>query len=333
MKQFLKKIGLFCLPFLVLLVVGLNLDVLKIFKSYNNYYDSENSVTLNRTLVSTKIVLKNKDKANYNAFIFGSSRSQAFKAERWEGYLPENTSAFHYDGISEDIYGIYKKLEFLDQQNFNINHALIVIDRSTLQGTKKRDKHLQINPVEFNDVSLPKFYWVNLKASLNFKLLVSYIDYSIFNKHRSYMKNRIRHYKYPDTFTPIYNDTYYAYDRLIAEDSLGYYNMMIKKNYFRERPTKNYKSAIITTEAIVLLNKIKAILNKHNTDYKIVVSPMYNQIPMEKAQLQALQSVFKTEAIFNFSGVNKLTTPISNYYEYSHFRPQVANTILDSIYK
>ncbi|MDG1715176.1 hypothetical protein [Lacinutrix sp.] len=58
MKKFLKKLALFCTPFFILLIIGFNLDILKVFKSYDNYYDNDNLVALNRTLVSTKIFKK-----------------------------------------------------------------------------------------------------------------------------------------------------------------------------------------------------------------------------------------------------------------------------------
>jgi len=53
---------------------------------------------------------------------------------------------------------------------------------------------------------------------------------------------------------------------------------------------------------------------------------------MEKEQLQLLYSVFGEETVFNFSGKNNLTNPIHNYFETSHYKPYVANAILDSIY-
>ena len=182
----------------------------------------------------------------------------------------------------------------------------------------------------FNDVSAVKFYWVNLKASLNPRLVISYIDYSLFKTYRSYMKNHIRRYKYPDTYTPISNDIYYDYDKLIAEDSLAYYKNMSSKFY--KRPITNYKKAEVSNEEIKLLKAIETILKKHKTSYKIVVSPLYDQIPLEKEQLELLKSVFKTNSVYNFSGDNELTRPISNFYEQSHYRPVVANKILDSIY-
>jgi len=37
--------------------------------------------------------------------------------------------------------------------------------------------------------------------------------------------------------------------------------------------------------------------------------------------------------VYDFSGKNKLTTPIGNYYETSHYRPHVANKIMELIYR
>ena len=53
---------------------------------------------------------------------------------------------------------------------------------------------------------------------------------------------------------------------------------------------------------------------------------------MEEEQLQLLYSIFGKKNIFDFSGKNNLTEPISNYFESSHYKPNVAKIILDSIY-
>jgi len=189
MKRFLKNIFIFCIPVLLYIVGVLSLDIFKIFRDYDNYYDND-ITTLNRTYVSTKIYLKHKDSINYNSFVFGSSRSQAFKTSKWKEYLPKDIIPFHYDAHSEDLYGIFKKIEFLDHQNSKIKHALIVIDRSTLAGTEKRDKHLLINPLEFGDVSKFDFYSTYIIANLNPRFMISYTDFYFFETHRGYMKNK-----------------------------------------------------------------------------------------------------------------------------------------------
>ncbi|MGB6267733.1 MAG: hypothetical protein WBF67_01875 [Olleya sp.] len=331
MKRFLKHIIFFLIPFLIYAALVLSLDIFKIFNDYDNYYDSD-ITTLNRTFVSTKIYLKHKDSMQYNAFIFGSSRSQAFKTDKWKQYLLNGVVPFHYDAHSEDLYGIFKKIEFLDAQQTNIKHALVVIDRSTLAGIKKRDHHLYINPLEFNDVSKFEFYSSYIKANLNPRFMIAYTDFSINKKHRGYMKTLVREDKYPDSFIPIYNDSYYGMAREIEEDSLGYYKKLLERNVFYKRPGVSKVDLVKTDNEVQLLINIKSIFNKHQTGYKIVISPLYDQIPMEDEQLQLLHTIFGQENIFDFSGKNKFTEPISNYFESSHYKPSVANTILDSIY-
>ncbi len=331
MNSFLRKLLIFSIPILLYIIIVLSLDIFKIFKDYDNYYDQD-ITTLNRSLVSTKIYLKHKDSIKYNSFIFGSSRSQAFKTPQWTKYLPDDAVPFHYDAHSEDLYGIFKKIEFLDSIGANIDHTLIVIDRETLAGTSKRLEHLLINPLEFGDVTKLQFYGSYIKANLNPRFILAYTDFKFFKTYRSYMKNYVRIDKYPDTFTPVFNDSYYGLAKEIKEDSLGYYKRLKQKGVFYKRPRPSITTLKKTEKEVALLSSIKAILNKHNTNYKIVISPLYDQIPMEKEQLALLYSIFGKENIYNFSGVNSLTSSISNYFESSHYKPKVANTILDSIY-
>jgi len=331
MKIFLKKLAFFFIPIILYVIIVLSLDIFKIFKDYETYYNQD-ITTLNRTYVSTMIFLKNKDSVNYDSFIFGSSRSQAFKTPIWKHYLPEKSVPFHYDAHSEDLYGIYKKLEFLDHLNSPINHALIIIDREVLAGTKKRLNHLYINPLEFNDVSKYQFYSSYILANLNPRFMIAYTDFYFFKTYRNYMKNYVRMDKYPDTFTPIFNDSYYGLTKEIKEDSLVYYNKMKQQGVFYQRPKASALVLKVTNKEIELLNKIQSLFDKHHTSYKIVISPLYDQIPMEEEQLQLLYSIFGKKNIFDFSGKNNLTEPISNYFESSHYKPNVAKIILDSIY-
>lgn len=331
MKRYLKALFIFAFPIIVYIIIALSFDVFKIYKDYDSYYDGTNAVTLNRTYVSTKTYLKYKDSLHYNAFIFGSSRSQAYKTPKWKHYLPNDAVPFHYDAHSEDLYGIYTKLHFLDENHGNIKYALIIIDRQVLAGTEKRDEHILINPMEFGDVSPSEFYSSYIRANLNPRFMLSYVDFSIFGNYRNYMSSYINKDKYSDTFTPISNDSYYGLSKEIKEDSLQYYKTLIAKNVFNRAMTTRVHLKK-TEKEIELLHQISAILKKQQTSYKIVISPLFNQIPMETEQLELLYSIFGKDRVFNFSGTNTLTTPISNYFENSHYKPFVANIILDSIY-
>ena len=107
---------------------------------------------------------------------------------------------------------------------------------------------------------------------------------------------------------------------------------MKQQGVFYQRPKASALILKVTNKEIALLNKIQSLFDKHHTNYKIVISPLYDQIPMEEEQLQLLYSIFGKENIFDFSGKNNLTEPISNYFESSHYKPNVAKIILDSIY-
>ena len=89
----------------------------------------------------------------------------------------------------------------------------------------------------------------------------------------------------------------------------------------------------LTAEEKKQLLAIKKIFEKHNTRYKVVISPIYNQVPMEKEQIELLEQIFGKEYIYNFSGKNQFTEPLHNFYETSHYRPHVANEIMKKIYQ
>ena len=178
-----------------------------------------------------------------------------------------------------------------------------------------------------------KYYSEFLKASLNPKFLLAYIDYSIFNTHRGYMGYLIRENKYDHLVNNVNCDIWYGYDKEIKTDSLGYYNRLIDKGIFYKRPKSKISKHQVKPEEIEQLNSIKTIFNKHNTKYKIVISPAYNQIPMEEEKVKTLEQIFGQENIYNYSGKNKFTEPIHNFYETSHYRPHVADEIMSLIYE
>ncbi len=333
MKNFLKKLSIFFLPIILILVLVISLDIFKVFWEYDNYY-RDNFVTLNRDYVCTRTYEKFRKKKKFNAFIFGSSRSHAYKTPQWKMHLPDNAIPFHYDSSGEGVYGVSKKIEYIDELGDTIEHALIIIDRKFIKYTKNKKGHLFMTSPSLSKESWVSFYTTFIKASLNLKFLAAYIDYSLFKVHRSYMGNLIRHTKYPHTVNKYTCDMYYGYDKHLKEDAQGYYNVLLKKGVFYSRPRKKkIKKVKITKLEVKQFKAISKIFKKHKTDYRIVISPMYDQIPFEKSQLQLLHKIFGKDYVFDFSGKNTFTENIRNYYETSHYRPHVANKIMKIIYK
>jgi hypothetical protein len=110
--------------------------------------------------------------------------------------------------------------------------------------------------------------------------------------------------------------------------------------YYKERTSVFYKrsvtpqiyGSVIREVHQKQLEEIKAIFDTNATDYRIVISPLYDQVQLNPEDLQFLQNLFGKEKVFDFSGINSFTTPVTNYYEESHYRPLVADSILKAIY-
>ena len=81
-----------------------------------------------------------------------------------------------------------------------------------------------------------------------------------------------------------------------------------------------------------MLKEIKKIFEKHNTKYKVIISPLYNQTKLSIQDLATLKSIFQND-LYDYSGVNSFTQNIHNYYEKDHFRTLVGDSIFSIIYK
>lgn len=77
-----------------------------------------------------------------------------------------------------------------------------------------------------------------------------------------------------------------------------------------------------------LLKEIDQICRKHNTSVKIIISPDYNQISINPADVEILKDIFGYENVFDFSGINEYTNDIHNYYERGHYRPILGARLL-----
>lgn len=330
MRRFLRKVVLFSLPVILLILIVIAFDFFKVI-GFQDYYIDQ-TVVLNREMVTTSTYNQYREQENFNSFIFGSSRSQAFKCEQWMTYLEKDAKPFHFDASGEGIWGVAKKIEYIDRFGDSIKNALVIIDRSLLGRTGPQEGHLFISMPSVSNSSKVKYYATFLGASLNPKFLVAYLDFSLFKTNRNYMESYIQQKKYDFRVNKINGDIWYGYDKEIEDDSLGYYHDLIERGVFYSRPVKHVSKLKVTEEEITLLERIKAVFDKHKTKYKIVISPLYDQVPMESTQIELLEGIFEKKTIYDFSGENEFTENIHNYYETSHYRPHVANKIMELIY-
>jgi uncharacterized protein YdiU (UPF0061 family) len=112
-----------------------------------------------------------------------------------------------------------------------------------------------------------------------------------------------------------------------------YYTEERKKGFFQRDTLQKYSPRAIAENQKILLKNIFDIFNKHKTNYKIIINPLYNQIKLNNQDLDYLIQLFGRNNVFDFSGINKFTNDYNNYYEAIHYRPNIAREIMNLIYQ
>jgi hypothetical protein len=333
MKQFITKLSYFALigiiPILALFSSYLYFDPFKVLRPYNNY--SYPYVIPNRDYISTTMFINNHKKNNYNSFVLGSSRTLAFRPNSWHKYLSDNDSPFMFDASSESIYGIYTKLKYLDSTNIEIKNALIILCRDASFSYEENQKgHLFIKDPATSGENNLAFQYEFFKAYYNILFLFNFYSYKILGTYKPFMSGYIENRKITyDTLTNEINII--DQETEILQDPSEYYKR--RKQLFYDRIGEKTDSIQrITKKHKFMLREIKRILHENKTCYKIVISPLYEQIKINPSDLSFLKKEFGNN-LYDFSGKNSFTDNKINYYETSHFRPSVGDSIFKMIYK
>lgn len=333
MEKFLKNSISFLFPLLVVFFIILGLyfvqDPFKVLRSYNDY--SNPYVVPNRDHISTTVFLKNYKKYNYNSFVFGSSRTLAFKPESWSQYINEEDSkVFMFDASGESIYGIYTKIKFLDSLNIKLNNVLLILcSTTTFNNDANHTGHLGIKHYAVSGESMYSYHGEFVKAYFNPLFLFSYLSFKIYGKYKpsmnGYIENRGVIY---DTITN--KMSLPKLDKEIESNPNEYY--LKNDKIFYKRGIKEQEISVITVKHRKMIAEIRAILEKHKSNYKVIITPLYDQVKLSPNDLLILNNEFGSK-VHDYSGINSYTNNIKNYYETSHFMPHVGDSILKDVYK
>ncbi|MFH0735506.1 MAG: hypothetical protein V1773_13710 [bacterium] len=335
MKQFILRSLKFSLIGLILIIIIIInyiwLDPFKVLYNYSNF--SYLPVVPNRDYISTEIFKRNKSIFKYNSFIFGSSRTLAFSISTWKKHLSEKDSPFMFDASKESVYGIYTKIKYLDSLNWKLDNVLVVLCRDCSFYTSKNDAgHITIHHPDVTKESKFIFHLTFLKAYFSPAFLISYYTFKLTGNYYEWMmKGFIENREI--VFTPVTNEQKIIdQEKEIKNSTLKYYLARANMFYDRDKIEKTDSLSRINKKHIFMLKEIERIFRKHNTKYKVIISPLYDQIKMNKQDIKILQSIFKTN-VYDFSGKNVFTESRFNYYEISHYRPSVGDSIFSIIYK
>jgi len=333
MIQFIKKSLLFSLPLSLLgFIIIYSFYILDPFKILNEYEEYTNSiVSYNEDYIATERFLKNKNK--FNSFIFGSSRAgTGFDIIDWNQELNSEDNAFSYTASNESLFGILGKLRLIQSENIELKNVLLVIDSDvTFKNLENSKGHLFIKHPRVSGDNENTFVFQFLRNYIFTGFFIPYLDYKIFNIERDYMNGYLNFngLNEQEIYTP-FNVS--KKEARILSDKDAYYNSL-STNVFYKRPiNQEFCSPSINSRGIEFLNEIKQIFNTNKTDYKIIISPLYDQKKLNKIDLNLIEDIFDKKNVFDFSGKNIMTDDKHNFYESSHYRQKIGKKILNIIY-
>jgi len=284
---------------------------------------------LNRGFVSTQVFLKNNETYNFDSFIFGSSRATAFTCNDWRNYLPTYSVPFSFGAWNETIDGIYKKILLIDAKGNKIKNVIIVmdVDQTFIKNAyASKKEHYYISGIGF--WKFHKMYFI--QSLREYYLIPACIDYKLFKKRRTYMKNFVG-MKIGD-LDLINNDWKPFEEAEICKDSVGYYSESVGKFYSRSE-NEVMSVRLIDSTYLQRLQKIDSIFDRHGTQVKIIIAPLYNQVRINEFDLETLKVLFKGENVYDYSGINPITNNMYNYRnDASHIRIRTASRILQEVY-
>jgi hypothetical protein len=257
-----------------------------------------------------------------------------YPAAQWRKYIGDSASVFHFDANSETLFGIYRKIRLIDSLHAPMKDVLIILDEEVLRWTVNSAGHLFVKDYRLTAQSWLSFQLLFFKDFITSpKFISACLDYKLTGQIKPYMFAGRMLSRIQVGYNAESNEI--SFDNLedsIVRNKQAYYSG--KEDVFYARSSSPvFSDPVISTEQMAQLFAIRDILKRNNTRYKIVISPLYDQKRLSTEDLDRLKLVFGEDRVFDFSGINSFTADKTNYYENSHYRPQVAGEILRSIYE
>ena len=330
-SKILYKSTLLSIPIITILLLYIVLDPFKVIWNYKSFYPSP--ITLNKDYVSTQTFKNNSLTYKYNSFIFGNSRSIFYEINTRKKYI-HTENCFHFDAMCENLLGIDRKINFLNNKKVLISHALIILDYQTLSNFQPLKGHLTLIHPDLSNQNWVTFQMEYFKTFLLFDFLFAYLDYKYSSQVKDYMKNSSLLSDNFFTYNSKYNEMRFNLsENEIKLNPLQFYNKQKMLHFYSRDTIQRYSPQLIAKLQYKMLYDIATILKKNKTAYKIIINPLYDQLKLNKTAANILCELFGKENVYDFSGINSITNDYHNYYEESHYRPHIADYIMKTIYK
>ena len=261
-----------------------------------------------------------EDSISYNSFIIGSSRSDFYYIDSWKKHLDSSSVCFHFNQSGDNLYGMLQRVNYLYNRFDHIDNLLIIIDHELLADTTPNKGPLFVAPYQVTpERDFLSFHWEFIRTFFSFNFQMEYWSRS----------NTINGY-----YIPTYNELHKPIaEEEIAKDPSHYYSSLPKDYSLYPRDSiPIIGDQVILEKQKTLLYSLCKLINNGGTSYKVIVSPLYDQIKLSPKDSLYLSSLFYDDCFFDFSGINEFTEDTLNYYENSHYRPSLCERLLDIVY-
>lgn len=330
MRLFIRRLLLFLLiPVLLLAVIYLITDPYKTIRPFSlEYFDDKN-----RDYLSSELFLMNYPEQKYDSYVFASSRGCGINTYHWAKYLPEGSKPFLFQSWGETLVGIDQKVSYIDNHNYSLNNALVLLDVPDVFD-KKQVKTEAISIKDPRISGQPR--WIHQII----------LFYDFIQKPSQWIQAIRRWIESPSPnvgFDPITND--WSRDNCTrdlssppAKDSLNNISSIAKAVFLKQisdaPDTSLVSPPLMNEDCMIALKHIKAIFEKRNTSYKIVIAPGYyaTSSAISPTDLAILKDIFGPENVFDYSGKNELTSDYNNFSDPGHFGLFVGWHMIEDIY-
>ncbi len=315
---------------MVLLTIYFVNDPFKTVYHYKSYFPENGIqyVILNNDYTAVETFLGNYKRQKYDSYIFGNSRGLLFHIDKWQNHV--QGTCFQFSASNESLFGIERKIALIDERGLKIKNALLVIDHelyNRVDESSKFPKHPLLSGKSEIDFKIN-----SLKGFFDKDFLLQYMPFLFtHNVKKTFFTNVLNTER--SEYNYITNDmTFPDLDPSIDADTASYYGER-RKIFETKAKLPEFYDKTLKDKNKELFKNIKKIFDKNGTKYKIIISPLYYSSRTNPEDYATLCDIFGKDNIFDFSGINEITIDKYNYYENSHFRPRIANKIMDSIYK
>lgn len=323
--------------FVPFILLYLWVDPFKAVWHYDSYYPHHvcGGPLLNTGMVAVENFNNRFDSVGYNSFVLGNSRAFYYRLAHWSKYLPEDAIPYHFEAADESLLAVERKLAYIDRRGAQIHDVMIVLDPWLLdKEVATPSPHFMLPAKLGGPVNAVRFHTSSFAAFMDPPVIVATVDFRLHGVFKAYMRkghSRTHFVPHEHYYDPVGNEyDYFAYEQQIA-DSI-YYNARRMRSFEGVQHPDSITPPVVGEKQLKMLCSIKAIFYRHKTRVKIIISPTYDQIRINPADLAILKDLFGEGNVYDFSGPNEWNADYHNYYESYHYRYHVADQVMDRVY-